>query len=119
MIDSELDAEAVALARKLEAFQRRRGERRSFIATMQELLASHRPSAEMLEFLAELFNASNRETDYAQALLKLFDLYCTKHDYPESGASVWTGRRKWIRTSRDIRNGWKRCAARSTISAST
>src|SRR5260370_11357527 len=72
MIDSELDAEAVALARKLEAFQRRRGERRSFITTMQELLASHRPSAEMLEFLAELFNASNRETDYAQAPVKLF-----------------------------------------------
>jgi diguanylate cyclase (GGDEF)-like protein len=85
MIDSELDAEAVALARKLEAFQRRRGERRSFIATMQELLASHRPSAEMLEFLAELFNASNRETDYAQALLKLFDLYCAKHNYQKAG----------------------------------
>src|SRR5450631_3746006 len=85
MIDSEMDAEAVALARKLEVFQRRRGERRSFITTMQELLASHRPSAEMLEFLAELFNASNRETDYAQALLKLFDLYCTKHDYQKAG----------------------------------
>jgi diguanylate cyclase (GGDEF)-like protein len=85
MIDSELDAEAVALARKLEAFQRRRGERRSFITTMQELLASHRPSAEMLEFLAELFNASNRESDYAQALLKLFELYCTKHDYQKAG----------------------------------
>ncbi|HSZ62184.1 MAG TPA: diguanylate cyclase [Terriglobales bacterium] len=85
MIDSELDAEAVALARKLEAFQRRRGERRSFITTMQELLASHRPSADMLEFLAELFNASNRETDYAQALLKLFDLYCAKHDYQKAG----------------------------------
>jgi diguanylate cyclase (GGDEF)-like protein len=85
MIDSELDVEAVALARKLEAFQRRRGERRSFITTMQELLASHRPSAEMLEFLAELFNASNRETDYAQALLKLFELYCTKHDYQKAG----------------------------------
>ena len=85
MIDSELDAEAVALARKLEAFQRRRGERRSFITTMQELLASHRPSAEMLEFLAELFNASNRETDYAHALLKLFDLYCLKHDYQKAG----------------------------------
>ena len=85
MIDSELDAEAVALARKLEAFQRRRGERRSFTTTMQELLASHRPSAEILEFLAELFNASNRETDYAQALLKLFDLYCLKHDYQKAG----------------------------------
>jgi diguanylate cyclase (GGDEF)-like protein len=85
MIDSQLDAEAVALARKLEAFQRRRGERRSFITTMQELLASHRPSAEMLEFLAELFNASNREADYAQVLLKLFDLYCEKHDYQKAG----------------------------------
>jgi diguanylate cyclase (GGDEF)-like protein len=85
MIDSDLDLEAVTLARKLEAFQRRRGERRSFIATMQELLASHRPSADMLEFLAELFNASNRETDYAQALLKLFDLYCAKHDYQKAG----------------------------------
>src|ERR1700730_9878650 len=85
MIDSELDAEAVELARKLEAFQRRRGERRSFITTMQELLATHRPSAEMLEFLAELFNATNRESDYAQALLKLFDLYCTKHDYQKAG----------------------------------
>jgi len=85
MIDSALDAEAVALARKLEAFQRRRGERRSFITTMQELLASHPPSTEMLEFLAELFNASNRETDYAHALLKLFDLYCVKHDYQKAG----------------------------------
>lgn len=85
MIDSELDVEAVALARKLEAFQRRRGERRSFITTMQELLASHRSSAEMLEFLAELFNASNRESDYAQALIKLFELYCTKHNFQKAG----------------------------------
>jgi len=85
MIDSEYDPEAVELARKLEAFQRRRGERRSFISTMQELLASHRSSTEMLEFLAELFNASNRESDYAHALLKLFDLYCSKHDFQKAG----------------------------------
>jgi len=85
MIDSELDVEAAGLAQKLEVFQRRRGERRSFVTTMQELVASHRPSTEMLEFLAELFNASNRETDYAQALLKLFDLYGTKHDFQKAG----------------------------------
>lgn len=85
MVDSELDTEAVALARKLEVFQRRRGERRSFITTIQEVVASHRASTDLLEFLAELFNASNRETDYAQALSKLFDLYCTKHDYQKAG----------------------------------
>jgi len=85
MVDAELDTEAVALARKLEVFQRRRGERRSFTTTMQELVASHRQSTDLLEFLAELFNAANRESDYAQALLKLFDLYCTKHDYQKAG----------------------------------
>ena len=85
MIDSELDAQSVALARKLEAFQRRHGERKSFITTMQDLLASHRPTAEMLEFLAEQFNASNRETDYAHALLNLFDLYCEQKKYEEAG----------------------------------
>ena len=85
MLESELDTEAVALARKLEVFQRRRGERRSFVATVQELVASHRASAEMLEFLCELFNASNREADYAHALLKLFDLYCSKHNYQKAG----------------------------------
>src|SRR5882672_208359 len=85
MLDSELDVEAVALANKLEVFQRRRGERRSFITTIQEVVASHRPSTDMLEFLAQLFNASNRESDYAQALLKLFDLYCAKHDYQRAG----------------------------------
>ncbi len=85
MLDSELDVEAVALAKKLEVFQRRRGERRSFVTTVQEVVASHRPSTEMLEFLAELYNASNRETDYAQTLLKLFDLYCTKHNYQKAG----------------------------------
>jgi diguanylate cyclase (GGDEF)-like protein len=84
MIDSNLDAEAVSLARKLEAFQRRRGERRSFIGIMQELAASHRPSAAMFEFLAELFNAANRESDYMQALVKLFDLYCGENNFPKA-----------------------------------
>ena len=49
------------------------------------MMAKNRPSTNMLEFLAELFNSSNRETDYAQALGKLFDLYCAKHDYQKAG----------------------------------
>ena len=75
LVDAEQDAEAVALARKLEQFQRRKGERRSFVALMQDLAARHRTSPEMLEFMSELFNSSNREGDYCQTLLKLFDLH--------------------------------------------
>ena len=85
MVDCQQDADAVALARKLELFQRRRGERRAFVATMQDLVAGHRSSPEMLEFLSELFNSSNRETDYSQTLLKLFDLYIGTGNFEKAG----------------------------------
>ena len=85
LIDTQQDAEAVALARKLELFQRRRGERRAFVAMMQDLVAGHRASPEMLEFLSELFNSSNRESDYCQTLLKLFDLYLSTGNFDKAG----------------------------------
>ncbi len=85
MIDSQQDAEAVALSRKLELFQRKRGERRAFVATMQDLTTGHRSSPEMLEFLSELFNSSNRENDYCQTLLKLFDLYVSTGNFQKAG----------------------------------
>ncbi|HZR58321.1 MAG TPA: GAF domain-containing protein [Terriglobales bacterium] len=73
-IDSEQEPEAVALARKLDQYQRRKGERKSFVAMMQEIVARHRPSSELLEFMSELFNGSNREAEYCQTLINLFDL---------------------------------------------
>jgi diguanylate cyclase (GGDEF)-like protein len=84
LLDGEQDDAAVALARKLEQFQRRRGERRQFIAIMEDITASHRASSQVLEFLSELYNASNRENDYCQTLLKLFDLYCSTGDFAKA-----------------------------------
>jgi diguanylate cyclase (GGDEF)-like protein len=82
--ESEQDATAVSLARKLGQFQAKRGERRQFLAAMQELTAARRASPEMLEFLSELFNAANREVDYCQTLLKLFDVYCGTGDFAKA-----------------------------------
>jgi len=76
LMDSEQDDTAVALARKLGQFQAKRGERRQFLAVMQELQAKRNSTPAMLEFMSELFNAANREGDYCQTLLKLFDVYC-------------------------------------------
>lgn len=84
LLDGEHDDAAVALARKLEQFQRRRGERRQFIAIMEDITASRRASPQMLEFLSELYNASNRENDYCQTLLKLFDLYANTGEYAKA-----------------------------------
>jgi diguanylate cyclase (GGDEF)-like protein len=68
------DAKAVVLARKLEQQQRRKGDRRAFISLMQGVAAKYPSTPELLEFMSEIFNASNREGDYSQTLLKLFDL---------------------------------------------
>src|SRR5271166_5782698 len=83
-LDGEQDDESVALARKLEQFQRRRGERRQFIAIMEDITGSRRASSHMLEFLSELYNSSNRENDYCQTLLKLFDLYCSTGEFAKA-----------------------------------
>src|SRR3984885_1968894 len=84
LLDREQDDSAVELARKLEQFQRRRGERRQFIAIMQDITAAHRVSPPILEFLSELYNASNRENDYCQTLLKLFDLYISTSEFAKA-----------------------------------
>lgn len=87
-IDAQQDADAVALARKLEQYQRRKGDRRAFLALMQDIVNAHRPSADVLEFMSEQFNASNRETDYCQTLLKLFDLHCSLGNYEKAAESL-------------------------------
>src|SRR5579864_3521990 len=83
LLDANEDEAAVTLARKLEQFQRRRGERRQFIAVMQEIIGQ-RASAPMLELLAELLNASNRENEYCEILVKLFNLYCSKSEFAKA-----------------------------------
>ncbi len=87
-LDSKLDREAVMLAEKLDHFQRRKGERRAFLAMMQDIAAGHRPSAEMLEFLADQFNTANRETDYSATLLRLFDVYCEQQNFPKASDAL-------------------------------
>ncbi|HEV2402406.1 MAG TPA: diguanylate cyclase [Candidatus Sulfotelmatobacter sp.] len=83
-LDGQQDGEAVALAKKLEQFQRRRGERRQFIAIMEDITGSRKASSEMLEFLSELYNSSNRESDYCSTLLKLFDVYCGTGEFAKA-----------------------------------
>ena len=104
LVDAQQDAEAVALARKLEQFQKGRGDRRAFVAMMQESPANIEVRL-ILELMSELFNASNREGDYSQTLLKLFDLPAAWEITPKP-RSVLTARRTSMFTRRVIRKGW-------------
>jgi tetratricopeptide (TPR) repeat protein/GGDEF domain-containing protein len=87
-IDAQQDAAAVALARKLERFLRGKGSRREFVGMLAQLLEQHRPSVEMLEYMAELFNGSNREADYCQTLIKLFELYYAAGNFTKAGDAL-------------------------------
>ncbi|HZR30727.1 MAG TPA: diguanylate cyclase [Terriglobales bacterium] len=85
-LEAKQDGEAVALARKLEQHQRRKGNRREFIGLMKDVVEKFRPSSsELLEYLVELFNAANREHDYCETLIKLFDLYYAAGNFYKAG----------------------------------
>jgi len=85
---AQQDKDAVALAGKLATYYQRKNDRRPFLAMMQEITSKQRSSAEMLEFMSEQFNAANRENDYSQTLLKLFDLYCSMGDYNKAAEAL-------------------------------
>lgn len=73
--------QALELTRKVDSQQQRRGNRREFIAFLSEVTKSHPPNAEFLEYLVGLFNSANREHDYCDALLQLFQLRYAAGDF--------------------------------------
>ena len=83
-IDTQQDEDAVVLAKKLAEHQQRRGEPRGFFMAMQEVLSKHRNFISMLEFMGQQYNFANREADYCQTLLKLFDSYCAAGEYSKA-----------------------------------
>jgi tetratricopeptide (TPR) repeat protein len=66
---------ALEWSRKLERKELAAGRRRDFVATMKGIADRLPPNVDFLEYMAEVFNLANREHDYCETLLKLFDLF--------------------------------------------
>ena len=75
LLDGDHHAHAVELAHKFEVAQLKSGNQREFVARMKEIADHCRPSLDFLEYMVEVFNSANREHDYCDTLLKLFELY--------------------------------------------
>ncbi|MBV9146836.1 MAG: diguanylate cyclase [Acidobacteria bacterium] len=73
--------QALELARKLEAQQQRLGRRKEFITFLRDVSHAHPPDAPFLEYLIALFNSANREHDYCDALIRLFELRFASGDF--------------------------------------
>jgi tetratricopeptide (TPR) repeat protein/GGDEF domain-containing protein len=75
MLSQEHVPDAVKLARRLEQQQQRAGRLRDHASQLSALAAKYQPRREFLEYLVDLFNLANREADYCQTLLQLFELH--------------------------------------------
>ncbi len=67
-----------------KSFIRKAGRRNEFMSDMAQLAEKSKPSITFFEYLAELYNSANRETEYAQILSRLFDLYFEAGNYAKA-----------------------------------
>ncbi len=75
MLDTGQAAKALLAAKRLELSETKRNRRREFVAMVKDIVDQHAPTVEFLEYAMELYNSTNREHDYCDALLRLFELY--------------------------------------------
>jgi len=72
---------AVAMAKNLEPKVRSRGHMRDYLLLIQELADKNAGGLEFLEYLAQLYNSLNREHEYCDTLLKLFELHYAQRNF--------------------------------------
>ena len=81
LLQGQHHQQALELARKLEAQQEKLGKKREFVTFLRDITRTHPPDAEFLEYLIALFNSANREHDYCDALIQLFQLRYAAGDF--------------------------------------
>jgi diguanylate cyclase (GGDEF)-like protein len=79
---------ALQLARNIQDHETRAGRQREFLTAMYEVSDKRLPARAFVEYLAELFNVSNREHEYSQTLLKLFQVYYAAGSYAQAGEAL-------------------------------
>ena len=80
--------EALELARKIDTQQQRLGTRKEFAEFLRDISAAHPSDAEFLVYLSELFNATNREHDYCETLIQLFQLRYAAGDFSRAADAL-------------------------------
>jgi tetratricopeptide (TPR) repeat protein len=85
MLEQDHITEAVDFARRLEGHQPSSNHLRQYSGLMRGLGERYASSTPFQEYLLELFNSTNRETDYCATLARLFELYYADGNYLRAG----------------------------------
>ncbi len=75
---------AVGVGKSLEPLVRSRSALKDYIAIIKELSEKSTSGTEFLEYLAHLYNSSNREHEYCDTLLKLFELHFAQRNFTKA-----------------------------------
>jgi diguanylate cyclase (GGDEF)-like protein len=81
-------ATAIEWIRKLEQSELKAGRRREFINLIKSIATKYSLGLEFLEYMAGVFDAANREHDYCETLLKLFDLHYASGNFAKAAACL-------------------------------
>jgi diguanylate cyclase (GGDEF)-like protein len=66
---------ALAAAQRFEQIANKADLRREFISALREVVQKNPPAAEFLEYMVGLYNSANREQDYCETLVALFQVH--------------------------------------------
>jgi diguanylate cyclase (GGDEF)-like protein len=81
---ADLDAKAVEILQTLKRRMFADKKQNQFAAQMDALGAKHPESETLLEFWAALYNELNRESQYFEILIKLFDVYFNEGNFAKA-----------------------------------
>jgi len=83
-VQSGHTTDGVRYARTLEPRAKARGTFRELLNLVRELSDKNTADLELLDYLAQLYNTSNREHEYCAALLKLFELHYAQRNFTKA-----------------------------------
>src|ERR1051326_1896387 len=88
LLDVQEYDKALQLAKQTSEIEEKAGRHREYVGLLKDVTEKHKPDAQFLEYMVELYNSSNREHDYCEALLKLFELYYAAGNFLKAGDSL-------------------------------
>ncbi len=85
MLEAGQVSKALQLTHKLVEHEIRADRLRDCVPLIKSVADNHQPDAEFLEYLADLLDTANREHEYCETLLKLFQLYYAGGNFLKAG----------------------------------
>ncbi len=88
LIDINQEQVALALTQQLDQHETKVGRRREFVNFIHEIVSKHPAKLQFQEYLAHLYNSANRESDYCDTLMRLYDLYFAERNFVKAADAL-------------------------------